>query len=904
MNLLSRIRSWTNSLVRRSRVESEMDAELRSHIEAYADDLIRSGVPREEALRQARLEFGGIQRVKEECRESRGITFIETLRQDIRYGFRTLRKSPSFTLVTVLTLALGIGANAAIFSVLNGVLLKMLPVGEPARLVQLEETYQGDAFNFFSYASYVHLRDDNHVFSDLFAWANRPMNLSTHDDVEPIKGLFVTGNYFAGLEVSSLIGRTIQPSDDKPESTPVAVLSYSAWQGRFGADPGAIGQTIVLERVPVTIVGVAPPSFFGAEVGHSFDIAVPLSLQPRLNPDRPFLARVDAQWLRVMARLGSGVSQQQARAQCTVLWPQILREIDPKHIYGAHKFGIQLDPASTGLSQLRDDYSRPLFILLGIAGFVLLIACGNVANLLSARARARERELAVRFALGASRWRITRQMLTECMLLCALGSASGLLLASWGARALIRLLSVTGLHTVTLDISFDGRVLLFAASVGLVALLASGVIPALKASSAGMQSSLRGGQFLTGRTQRLNRGLVSAQVALSLPLLLGASLFVRSLHNVLAVDTGFNREGVLMAHINPARAGYSGDRLASLYQQVLERLQSEPGVHAATLSTYPPLTGGGGTFFSVSNMSIDGHPIPTTKDGNVYLNVIAPDFFETLGIPFLSGRDFSRFDNARAPRVVIISEALATQFFPHENPIGHTIQVTETEAEKNVPPPPDSEPAEIVGVVKTMKYETLRESPHYIVFETYAQDIQNSGSVYVEARVADVARMTSLVREEVAGVARQVPIDDTVTLNDWMNQFLVRDKLMAAFAGGFGVLATLLAAVGLYGLVAYAVGQRTREIAVRIAFGAKRADVLRLFLHDAGLFVLIGVAVGIPLALALARLLVHLLFEVSPFDLRTMLFAVGILIATALAAAYIPGRRATRVDPVNALRCE
>jgi predicted permease len=881
------------SLFDRAQADQDLDDELRDHVERRTEEYLASGLTAEEARRQAILEIGGIEKRKAECRDTRRVNWIPELIEDLRFGLRMLCKSPGFTVVAVLTLALGIGANTAIFSVLNGVLLKMLPVREPARLVQLEETYQNDAFNFFSYASYVQLRDHNRVFSDLFAWANRSMNLGTHDGVVPVKGLFVSGNYFTGLEVPALIGRTILPSDDQPGATPVAVLSYSVWQSRFGADPLAIGQTMVLERVPVTIVGVTPPSFFGTEVGRSFEVAIPVSLQPRLNPDRPFIARVDAQWLRVMARLGSGVSQQQARAQCAALWPQILLQIDPRHLYGAHNFGIRLDAASTGLSELRDDYSHPLVILLGIAGFVLLIACGNVSNLLSARARAREREFAVRLALGASRWRIARQMLAECTLLCALGGASGLLLASWGARTLIRLLSVAGFDQVKLDVGFDLRVLLFATSIGVVALLASGIIPALRITNSGLETSLRGGQFLTGKTRRLNREMVSAQVALSLPLVLGAALFIQSLHNVLAVDTGFNREGVLMAHINAARAGYSLDRLASLYEQILERLGSAPGVRAATLSTYPPLTGGGGTFFSASGLSIDNHPAPRKTYGNVYLNEVAPGFFDTLGIPFLSGRDFRRFDNAQAPRVVIISEALATQLFPHENALGHAIQVTET-----------SGPAEIVGVVKTMKYETLRESPHYIVFEPYAQDIQNSSSVWVEVGASNLAGMTNLVRERVAGVARQVPIDDSVTLNDWVNQFLVRDRLMAALAGGFGVLATLLAAVGLYGVVAYAVRQRTREIAVRMAFGAKRGDVLVLILSDVALFVVIGVAVGTLAALALARLLPHILFEVSPSDPGTMLWAVCILTGTALAAAYIPARRATRVDPIVALRDE
>jgi predicted permease len=504
--------------------------------------------------------------------------------------------------------------------VLNAVLLRALPVREPARLVQLEEIYQGGAFNFFSYPTYLRVRDTSRVFSDLFAWAIREMNASFGGDVEPVQGMFVTGNYYTGLGAPAVIGRTILPEDDGAGAVPVAVLSYNCWQKRFGGDPKVIGRTITLEHITVTVIGVTPSWFFGTEVGRSSEVAVPFSLQPRLSPDRPFLQRVDAQWMRVMARLAPGVSEQQARAQCAILWPHILEEVDPKGIYRAHNLGLRLDPAGTGLSQLREEFSRPLFVLLAIAGFVLLIASVNVANLLLARASVRQREVAVRFALGASRWRMLRQMITESTILAALGGAAGLTLAIWGARALVGLLSAKGLNKVTLDVGLDGRVLAFSASVGLLAAVSFGLVPAFSATRTGLETALRAsGRALGGTRRNISKTLIAAQVALSLPLLLGAGLFARSLRKLLAIDPGFNREGVLMVHMNPARAGYKDAALVTLYQQLLERVAAVPGVRAASLSTYPPLTGGGGTFFSASDVLVDGRRVPGTTSGNIYL---------------------------------------------------------------------------------------------------------------------------------------------------------------------------------------------------------------------------------------------------------------------------------------------
>jgi putative ABC transport system permease protein len=815
------------------------------------------------------------------------------LAQDLRYAVRQMRKNPGFTAVAMLTLALGIGANTAIFSVLNGVLLKMLPVREPAELVQLEETYRGQAFNFFSYPTYLRLRDTNQVFSNLFAWAIRGMNAKFGGDVEPVEGMYVTGNYYAGLGVPALVGRTILPEDDRAGAAPVVVLSYNAWQKRFGANPKVIGQTIMLERVPVTVVGVTPAWFFGTEVGRSFEVAIPVSLQPRLNPDRPFLDRVDAQWIRLMARLSPGVSEQQARADCAILWPQILAEVDPKGVYGAHNFWLRLDPASTGLSQLREEFSRPLFVLVAIAGFVLMIACANVANLLLARASARQREVAVRFALGASRRRLARQMLTESIVLAALGSAAGVIFAIWGARALVGLLSVGDLPKVTLDVGLDGRVLAFTAGVGLLTTLLFGLLPAVRATRTGIETILRGsGRTLGWRRRGVSKVLIAAQMALSLPLLLGAGLFVQSLHKLLTVDAGFNREGVLMVHMNPARAGYKDAALAALYQQLLERIDAVPGVRAASLSTYPPLTGGGGTFFSASGVSVDGHPVPVNTSGNVYLNVIGPRFFETLESPLLAGRDFADRDNQGAPRVAIVSEALARDFFPDRSALGHQIQVEQ------------GPPAEIVGVVKTMKYETLREAPHYIVFEPYGQNLEDARAVYLEVRGGmHLNALPPVIRRQIAEVARDVPIE-TLSLADWVNHFLIQDRLIAVLASAFGLLAMLLAAVGLYGVMAYGVAQRTGEIGVRVALGADRTNVFRIILCEAAMLVVAGVAVGVPIALALGHWVASMLFDQTPSDPAITFGAAAILAGAALVAAYLPARRASGVDPIVALRHE
>jgi predicted permease len=879
---------------RRTRLLEHLEEDIRDHIDREMQQNIDRGMSKEEARRAALCKFGNVTRVIEDTREVWSTLWFDRLLQDMRFGLRTLLRSRSFAFGAALSLALGIGANTAIFSLVDAIILKSLPVREPSQLVQLEQTYRGEGYNYFSYPAYLRLRESQQVFSSVFGWANQRMSGGLDNQLQPIEATFVTGNYFSSLGVQPLIGRTILPGDDVSGAAPVAVLSYATWREKFGSDPGVVGRTITLEHIPVIVIGVSPSGFFGTEVGHSFEVAVPLSIQTRTNRDEPLIDRADAQWMRLMARLAPNVTEQQAREQCEIIWPRIIAEVDPKGNYGIRNFGLRLEPASTGLSKLRQEFSRPLFVLLAIAGIVLVIACANAANLLLARASARQREVALRFALGASRWRIIRQMLVESVVLAALGGAVGLIFAVLGAQTLVSLLSAGVLEKVTLNVALDWRILAFNAGAALISVLLFGSIPAFRATGDGQNGALNfSSRTIAGGRRSISKVLIVAQVALNLPLLLGAGLFVRSFDQLLNVDAGFRRDGVLLFHINPARAGYKSQALANLYEDLLRRISVVPGVHFVGLSTYPPLTGGGGTFFEASQMLVDGRRAAANDPSKIYLNQIGSHFLDSLGISLISGRDFGPNDDERAPKVVIVSEALARTFFPNENAVGHRIQLSSS-----------GTMAEIVGVAKTMKYETLREAPHYIVFDSYLQSLDNMGSVYLEARSdGNLSSIASTVRKQIAGAYPEMPLE-ALTLTEWVNQFLIDDRLLASLAGVFGLLATVLAALGLYGVMSYTVTQRTREIGVRIALGAGKRDVLELVLREAAILVIVGLAIGIPFAISLGHFVASMLFRLSPSDPLILLAGAIVLALVALGAACIPARRAAGVDPTRALRIE
>ena len=889
--MLPRLHAFCRNLFHRQQVEQELEEEINSYIELVAAEKARGGMAREEALREALEELGGLERVKEGVRDIRMGAFVDTLIRDLRYALRTLKRNPAFAFAAVLSLGLGIGANTAVFTLLDAILLKTLPVRRADRLIQIEQIYEGRGLNFFSWPVIERLRAADHSIEDVFAWATRLMNVDVGSGPEPMACVYVTGNYYPALGVSAALGRSLHPEDDSPQAPPVAVLGYGAWQSRFGGETNVLGHTLKIEGTPVTIVGVLPPWFLGTEVGRSTEIAIPLSLQPQLMRDRPMLTRPDANWLHVMARLKDNTTEAQAAAQLRVLWPQITAALDPNAKSDSNRLAIRLTSASTGLSQLREQFSRALWVLMGLVALVLLIACANVANLLLSRAAARSKEMAMRLAMGAKRARLVRQLLTESLLLAAISSLLGTVVAFWGVRILVQLLSV-GRTAVVLNLQPDVRVLAFTMSVAFITGVLFGLTPALQATNMDLDPTLRVNSRAKGSSSpTLNRVLVIFQMAVCLLLLAGASLFTGTLYKLLAVDPGFSRDNVLLVSLNPARAGYRGESLLHYYQQLLDRINALPGVQTASLSVYPPLTGGGGTFFSAKSVAADGRLMQGVS-GNVYVNVVSPGFFRTLKTPLLAGREFEPRDTGQAPHVVVISASLARHFFGESSPIGHRIQVASGPS------------AEIIGIVRDSKYETLVESPHMVAYEPYTQAINEAGAVYLEVRSRlPLSALSRSIRKEIHALSGQVPAEIR-TLHNWIEQFLVQQRAVAFLATAFGILALLLAAVGLYGVMAYTVVRRTGEMGVRLALGAQATQIRWLIMRETLVLAVAGIVVGVPLTVLMGRLVSSLLFGLTPNNPFVLGTAVAVLIAEALVAGYLPARRASRVDPMVALRYE
>src|SRR5215472_424095 len=681
-DLLYRLRA----LFRRKSVEAEMDEELRAHFEHQVEKYVKSGVPLEEAERRGRLEFGGLDQVKEECRDARGVSFVEMTIQDMRYGLRMLRKNPGFAAVAVVTLALGIGANTAIFSVVNAVMLRMLPVQDPEGLVQVAFEGRHGAQSFvgesFSYPLFKDLRQDNRVFADMSAfdfWDSfeaYPADPSSRAYGKQMKGQLVSANFFSVLGVTAVLGRTFAPDEDGAAGGhPVVVISYALWSRDFAQDPGVLGKMLVAEGAPLTIIGVAPQRFSGASPGRSYDLWVPITMQPQVMPGgSPSLTGRDTNWLSLIARLKPGVSVEQARAGLDVLYQQIQGQHDlsswsdqDRRDFFTHR--IVLLAAARGTDYLRKELKQPLLLLMGMVGLVLLIACANVANLLLARASTRHREITVRLALGAGGRRLVRQLLTESALLALSGGALGVLFAYWGSPVLVALMSRRGALQITLDAHPDLPVLTFTVLMAVVTGLAVGLAPALYAARTNQSPSFQAGaRNLTGsRTVRsLGRALVIAQVALSLVLVVGAGLLTRTLHNLETLDPGFTRQNVLLFKLDPTRAGYKAERLVELYQQLLERIRQVPGVRSASYSFLTPICGGGWDSYAF----VEGYTPGPGENMDVYMNAVGPGFFETLGTPLLMGRSFGLEDGANSTWVAVINQTMAHRFFPDRSAIG------------------------------------------------------------------------------------------------------------------------------------------------------------------------------------------------------------------------------------------
>jgi predicted permease len=836
------------------------------------------------------------------------ITLFDTLGQDVRYGARLLRQSPGFALVAVLSLGLGVGANSAIFQLLNAVRLRSLPVSHPEQLVEVKiaETKGGRTGNFrgrnvqLTEPLWQEIRRDPRPFSAMLAWGVGSFNLATGGEARYADGMWVSGGFFEALGVRPPVGRVFTEADDRPGcGAPGAVLGHAFWQREYGGSPAAIGRTLFLEGHPFEIVGVTPASFFGIEVGRSFDVAIPLCSEAIIREADSGIGHRDAWWLGAMGRLKPGATLAEADAWLRAISPGIFEATlapayapDDARNYLAFKLGAF--PGRSGVSSLRRRYETPLWLLLAIAGVVLLIACANLANLLLARASSRERELAVRFALGASRGRVVRQLLVESLLLAVLGAGLGAWVARASSRALVAFLS-TESDRVFVDLGTDWRVLAFTAAVAVAACLLFGLAPALRATRTPPATVLRAsGRGLTEHRGRfgLRRGLVVAQVALSLVLVVGAFLFVSSFRNLMTLDAGFHRNGLLVTGLDVRGVKLPAEGQGALFRDVLEQIRALLGVRSAALSHIVPVSGSGWNENVLADGLAGGQPKVI-----VNFDSVSSGFFETMGTPLVAGRDFDDHDVKSAPRVAIVNETFVNKVLGSKDPLGRVFAL---EPRPGAP----QRTFEIVGLVKDMKYSELREdfTPIAYLPEAQIDDPSPFQAVIVRADASLTSLLPSITRA-VAAVSPRIAINFQ-PFETQIRQSLLRERLMATLSGFFGALAGLLATLGLYGVMSYTVARRQSEIGIRMALGADRGRVLRLVMGEAAALLAAGLAIGTLLALGAARTASSLLFGLPPSDPATLASAAGVLAAVAAAASYLPAWRASRLEPTIALRQE
>jgi predicted permease len=941
MNRLRTFPRRLRALFTRRRLDRELDEEISAHLEMQAEEFERQGMSREEARYAALRKFGGVAQVKEAYRERRGLPALETTVQDLRYGLRVLGRTPGFTAMAVLSLALGIGANTALFSVVDAVLLKKLPVREPERLV-LFEWQAGLAFKMIgmSGTSYVPGTQDTQAFSlfrqdifekmrkataqapdsplsDLFAFA--PISEVVADDqAEVVNGQAVSGNYYSGLGVQPALGRAITDEDDKPGAAPVVVLSHQFWEERFGANPAAVGQTLKLNKQSFTIIGVTPPSFTGTlQVGYYPAVTVPIACEPlQLGEKSRMMPKADKPrpwWLNLMGRLKPGATYEQAReslngtfqAAALEVMPTPVKENGPAQLNPKDYPRLIAESGSRGMLDTRRWYSSTIYILFAVVALVLLVACANVANLLLARAALRGPEISLRMAIGAGRRRLIRQLLTESVLLSLLGGAVGVLFAFWSKGALTALTDrETRFLPSGVDLSLNWRVLAFTAAVSLVTGLLFGSAPAWRATDQDLATALKQSRRATGAVSRLSKGLVVAQVALSLLLVVGAGLFIRTLYNLRHVNLGFNQENLLVFSLQPELGGYKGERLTQFYEQLFARLDNLPSVRAATFGSVPLIAQ------SMWNADIL-LPGETEKTASMHLTnrqAVRENYFATLEIPLLRGRGFVAQDDARAPKVAVVNQAFGRKFFPGEDVLGK--RVTDAETKREV---------EIVGVVADTKYTSQRDEIEPLLYTPWRQEDSGIGRMYFVLRTAgEPTALAAAVRQAVRELDSSLPVTEVGTQTARSEATLGRVHLFARLLTFFGVLALVLAVVGLSGVLAYSVAQRTNEIGIRMALGADTRSVLRMVIRQGMKLVLLGLLMGAAGGYALKLLaasryagpdswqgqLGGQLYGVSATDPLTFGAIALLLTIVALVACYVPARRAAKVDPMAALRYE
>jgi predicted permease len=928
MKVFSSIRSVASALAHRSQTDREMNEELRAHVENRADDLERSGVPRAEAERRARIEFGGHEKFKEQCREALGPRLLEIFLQDLRFSLRMLRKSPGFAGVAILTLALGIGANTAIFTLLDQILLRSLPVKDPQHLVLLDlvghQYGNSSGDSVVSYPMYRDLQERNEAFSGMFLHRYASASLWFGGRAERVGVELVSGTYFGVLGIRSVLGRTITPDDDRvPNGEPLVVLSYASWKQRFAGNPDVVGKTLMVNNRKLTVIGVAQAGFDGVETDRAANLFVPIMMQEAFLGERktPLLKDRRTRWAQAFGRLQPGVTAGQAKARLQPLTHAML-EMEVQEPAFSHasaydreeflKSWMDVLPASKGFSYTRNDLSTPLWVLMATTGLVLLIACANLANLLLSRSTGRQREIGVRLAIGASRGRILHQLLVESLVLATFGGLAGLVLAFWADRALMAIYLSADSSGLSISAAPDARILLFTLAITFLTGIAFGFAPALQSTKPDLNNTLKdeAGSVTGGRRGGLRRSLVIAQVAFSLVLLVGAGLFLRTLSNLRGVSPGFPAERLIGFELNPWLSGYTVEQCKGFYQRLTENLGSIPGVQSVGLAAVRIL---GGSEWD-SGLTVEGYSARRPDDHpQAFMNKISPNYFGTLGVPFLAGRDFTPQDGVPLKRnpdrdeeesttAVIINETFARRYFAGRNPVGlHLGFGTDPGTKTNM---------EIVGVVKDTKYTGLRDDIPEQAFLPYLAagfTGQRGMTVYLRTAVDPVSVMPA-ARAKVREMDRTLPIYAMRTTEEQISDSLSTERMIASLSSVFGLLAALLATIGLYGVMAYAVARRTREIGIRMALGAEKGSVLCMVMREVSFLVAVGLAAGIPAAVALAGLgrpwISGMLYGVPATDPANVAVAAVLMAAVALLAGFLPARRASRVDPIVALRYE
>jgi predicted permease len=831
--------------------------------------------------------------------------------QDVRFALRTLKKSPIFVAVAVLSLALGIGANTAIFSLVDQVLLRLLPVKDPQQLVLFwgRGNHYGSNNGRYrlSYPMYVDFRDNNQVFSGMFAEHGLSLSVAFDGKTERIDGELVTGTYFPVLGVHAALGRVFSPEDDKtPGGEPYAVLSYRYWISHFAGSPGVIGKKLIVNGYPLTVVGVSQEGFDGTDPAASPQIRVPLMMNDQMNPVASsfrynFTSR-RGRWVTAFGRLKPGVSTEQAKAALQPFFHQMLEmEVQQTEFARAapetrdrfRRMWVDLLPASQGRSNVRDQFSSPLLVLTAIVGLVLLIACANVANLLIARAAGRQKEIAVRLALGAGRGRIISQLLVESLMLSMAGGVAGLLVAMWMDRALVAFMP-RGDSPLTISTTPDWRILLFTLGVSVLSGVVFGLIPALQSTRPQLAGTLKDqvGSIAGGTSVGLRKVLVAAQVMLSLLLLIGAGLFIRSLRNLKDLDPGFHTTNLLTFAVDPPLNGYKPDRSLEFYRQLQDNLDVIPGVTSSSFAVVAILSGNEWD----NSAMVEGYATKPGEFVDPHMNYVAPDYFKTLETPLLLGREFRATDIKGSAKVCIVNEKFARKYFKDGSALGRHVGMGGDPGTKM--------DIEIVGIARDTKYESMRDEVPVEMYQPYRQmDFVLGMAAYVRT-AREPEQVFSSIRQTVSQMDPNMPVFQMKTLEKQMDESLITERLVASLSSAFGFLATILASIGLYGVMAYMVAQRTREIGVRMALGAAMNDVVWLVMREVLLLAGIGIAIGLPAAWALSRYVKSQLYGVAPTDLFTMALATLGIATVALLSGYMPARRATRIDPMRALRWE